>query len=164
VHPRGRWTSPGVLHQHWAAVARVAVRQVVGAGSGRREWVSNRTCVTLAEPGWAWNPHGDQSARRGHPGLTGWRCRTRRCGGCSTSGWAGACSGLSARPKNATRKRSSTGWRTSGRGLTKVMCVGLGTARRHQGAAVLPLPDDSYDTDWPVGVLDQRRGFTPVSK
>jgi hypothetical protein len=79
----------------------------------------------------------------------GWRCRTRRCGGCSTSGWAGACSGLSARPKNATRKRSSTGWRTSGRGLTKVMCVGLGTARRHQGAAVLPLPDDSYDTDWP---------------
>ena len=69
--PAGRWTSPGVLNQHWAAVARVAVRQVVGAGSGRREWVSNRTCVTLAEPGWAWNPHGDQSARRGHPRLTG---------------------------------------------------------------------------------------------
>ena len=31
-------------------------------------------------------------------------------------GWAGACSGRSARPKNATRKRSSTGWPMSGHG------------------------------------------------
>src|SRR5215213_5687603 len=49
-------------------------------------------------------------------GLTGWRCRIRRCGGCCATGWAGACSAPSARPENATRKRSSTGSPRSGRG------------------------------------------------
>jgi hypothetical protein len=31
--------------------------------------------------------------------------------------------------------------------LLRRMAAGLGITRWHQGAAVLPLPDDSYDTD-----------------
>ena len=61
-----------------------------------------------------------------------WRlpgCATSPCrsGGSSPSAWAGACNAHAAGPPSATRPRSTTGWRSSGRGSkggTPAACLG----------------------------------------
>jgi transposase len=52
-------------------------------------------------------------------GLTGCSDRIRQSGDCCAIGWAGRCSGPRARPRNVTRRPSSTGSSLSGRGSKK---------------------------------------------
>lgn len=109
---RARWANGGVqaLRRRRAggrppklsAAQATAVKQALEAG--RRRPDSTPTCGPWT--GWC-------RSSRPPPGCG---CRGLRRGGCSPSGWVGACSGPNARPKSVTRRRSPAGWPMSGRG------------------------------------------------
>lgn len=90
----------------------------------RALWLTGSTATCGPWTGWP----------RWSSGSPGCAWPGRRLGGCWSGGWAGACSGPSARPGSVTRRQSLVGWPMSGPGSKRgVREIGLASLLRRVG-------------------------------